>query len=198
MASLRHIFTIIALMIWSHASADIFDMMPSESQVLEGYDYNNVITRMKQSPLHNIEGVWQFLDSGTKIAIEQANDDVANSPLHQYLYRIVIIKADQLSISSGTVMGYLRATAKQGYYDAQIYTHHGLEGFLSIPKTFTLILDDNTLVFNEYKTEIKINLWRLIPYIYRVGVSVKDTRPKGLDGCVRIYPQSKPLTPRYL
>ena len=200
MALLRHIFSIIAIAIWSQASANILDQLPQESCTLEGYHIDSVKTRMRQAPLHNIEGVWQFLDNSTTIAIERINDNTASQYLHQYVYRIVIIKPDDLSIDPGTVMGYISATAKSDLYEAYIYTDSSLEGILSIPKKFTLTLSDNNLAFNEYKTEVKINLWRWIPYIYRVGVSVKNTRPKGLDGCVRIYPQptSAPLTPRYL
>ena len=200
MASLRYIISIIAIAIWSQASANILDQLPQESHTLEGYNIDSVKTRMSQAPLHNIEGVWQFLDNATTIAIERINDDASSQYLHQYVYRIVIINPEQLSIEPGTIMGYISATAKKDHYEAYIYTDSSLEGLLSIPKKFTLNLSDNHLVFNEYKTSVSINLWRWIPYIYRVGVSIKNTRPKGLDGCVRIYPQSTsaPLTPRYL
>ncbi|MBR5551830.1 MAG: hypothetical protein IKV83_07940 [Muribaculaceae bacterium] len=200
MASLRHIISILVIMIWSQASANILDHLPQESHTLEGYHIDSVKTRMLQVPLHNIEGVWQFLDNATTIAIERVNDNASSQYLHQYIYRIVILKPQQLSIEPGTIMGYISATAKKDNYEAYIYTDSTLEGILSIPKKFTLTLSDNHLAFNEYKTSVSINLWRWIPYIYRVGVSVTNTRPKGLDGCVRIYPQSTsaPLTPRYL
>ena len=182
------------------APAQTVDMMPTQSEVLEGYEKDSVIARMKQSPLHNIEGVWQFVNDGAIVAIERFDPkNVAGN--QSYYYRMVIIKSPMRAIETGTVMGYIVPTAKRNIYDAKIYTSGGLEGILSIPKTFTLNLsDDNYLTFNEYKTEIKINLWRWVPYIYRVGLSIKNTRPDGLDGCIRLFPttNSKPLNPRYL
>ena len=194
----RILYFITVLMISVFASAQ---SIPSQSIVIDGYEKASVIARMKQAPLHNIEGVWQFVDDGAVIAIERFNPDyIAGTQTNHY--RMVIIKSPVLSIERGTVMGYIISTAKRNIFDAYIYTSGGLEGLLSKPKTFTLNLsDDNLLSFNEYKTEVKINLWRWLPYIYRVGLSITNSRPKGLDGCIRIYPLSAtqpPLNPRYL
>ncbi len=183
------------------AQNNILDQLPCQSSVLKEYEYDDVITRLSQAPLHDIEGIWQFIDNGTKIAIEQFNPDVIAGE-QSYLYRIVIINSDRLSIEPGTIMGYASATTKEKCFDARIFSDGKLNGVLSIPKTLTLNLTDDAsrLSFNEYKTEVKINLWRLIPYIYRVGLSIKNTRPKGLDGCIKIYPKSTsaPISPRYL
>lgn len=181
-------------------SAQGIDDIPTQSNVEEGYELDSVIMRMKQAPLHNIEGVWQFVDNGATIAIERF-DPQQIAGKQENTYRMVIIASPMKSIEQGTVMGYITSTAKRDIFEARIYTSGGLDGLLSKPDTFTLNLsDDNLLSFNEYKTEVRINLWRWIPYIYRVGVLVNNTRPKGLDGCIRIYPTptSKPLNPRYL
>lgn len=195
---MKKLILCISFLIFSlYTSAQI---IPNQSEVLEGYEKDSVIARMKEMPLHNIEGVWQFVNDGAIIAIERFNpDNIAG--IQNNHYRMVIIKSPMRAIEQGTVMGYITSTAKRNIYDASIYTSGGLEGILSLPKTFTLNLsDDNLLSFNEYKTEININLWKWVPYIYRVGFSITDTRPKGLDGCARIYPisNSKPLNPRYL
>lgn len=193
------IFILLNLYSWS-LTAGNFDLLPDESIVLEGYDIDSVKMRMKQSPLHTIEGVWQFVGDGATIVIEQFNPDMIAGTQHNF-YRIVIIKSPMLSISPGTVMGYMAATAKKDCFDARLYTSGGIQGVLSTPRTFTITLtDDNRLSFSEYKKEIKVNLWRWLPYVYRVGISIKDTRPKGLDGCLRIYPPSttQPINPRYL
>lgn len=195
------IFVVLASIVCGYSQNNILDQLPNQSIVLKGYEYHNVTTRLSQAPLHDIEGIWQFVDNGTTIAIEQFNPDVI-AGVQSHLYRIVIINSARLSIEPGTVMGYASATTKENCFDARIFTDGKLNGILSIPQTFTLNLTDDAsrLSFNEYKTEVKINLWRLIPYIYRVGVSVKNTRPKGLDGCIKIYPKttSVPINPRYL
>lgn len=199
---LRHIIFALLTLVFSHAtSAHILDALPEESQVLNGYQYDSVVTRLDQSPLHDIEGVWQFIDNGATIVIERFDPDVV-AGYQANIYRIIIIKSPMLSIENGTLMGYISNTAKRNCYEGKLYTKGSLDGILSKPQTFTLNLtDDYLLSFHEYKTEVKIDLWRWIPYMYRVGFSIKNTRPKGLDGCVRIYPQSTthpPLNPRYL
>lgn len=200
----RYIFIILCSLtsiFQGYAQNNILDQLPCQSMVLKGYEYDDVITRLSQAPLHDIEGIWQFVDNGTTIAIEQFNPDVIAGE-QSFLYRIVIINSARLSIEPGTIMGYASATTKENCFDARIFTNGKLNGILSLPQTFTLNLTDDAsrLTFNEYKKEIKINLWKFIPYIYRVGISVKDTRPKGLDGCIKIYPKtaSAPISPRYL
>lgn len=200
MTILRNIIILAFLSLSIHASGSILDELPTESQVLDGFStIDSVKTRISQSPRHEIEGIWQFLDNGSIVAIERydPNNILENT---QYFYRIVIIKSNQLHIEPGTIMGYAIATTKPNCYDAHIYTSSLLDGILSSPHTFTLNLKDDFLSFNRYKTEIKVNLWRWLPYIYRIGLSVNNTRPNGLDGCLRIYPQSakKPHAPRYL
>ena len=204
MTFIRYIFAVLLYLtciFLGVAQNNTLDQLPCHSSVLKGYEYDNVITRLSQAPLHDIEGIWQFVDNGTTIAIEQFNPDVIVGE-QPYLYRIVIINSDRLSIETGTIMGYASATTKENCFDARIFSDGKLNGILSIPKTLTMNLtnDASRLSFNEYKTEVKINLWRLIPYIYRVGFSIKNTRPKGLDGCIKIYPKSTsaPISPRYL
>ena len=195
---------IIAILIIIKSSitfANVIDDLPIESKIIDGYNTrDSVIENLKQAPLHSIEGVWQFVDNGAEIVIEQYTPDALyNAPTH--LYRIIIISSPMLSISPGTIMGYITTTAKANTYDARIYTQGELSGILSKPDKFTLTLnDDKYLSFSKYKKTIKANLWRWLPYVYRIGLTINDTRPKGLDGCIRIYPHPKtpPLSPRYL
>ena len=134
---------LVTLLLSIQASAHILNELPSQSQVLKGYELDSVKLRMKQSPLHDIEGVWQFIDNGTTIAIERF--DPQNIPGQQtYVYRIVIIKSPRLSLENGTVMGYITNTAKRNCYECALYTDGGLNGILSRPQTFTLNLTDNS------------------------------------------------------
>lgn len=194
------IFILITIAQSLSSSADIIDLLPIQSEVLNGYNRDSVVSQINQAPRNDIVGIWQFVDSGAEIVIEQFTPN--NIPQsHNNFYRIVILKASSLSIEPGTVMGYITITSKRNKFDARIYTEGGLSGILSKPKNFTLTLtDDQFLEFSQYKKQVKVDLWRWLPYIYRVRLSIKDTRPKGLDGCIKIYPQpkTKPLTPRYL
>lgn len=180
-------------------SNDYLDAIPEYSQIISGYGQLDVENRLSQSGMHSIEGIWQFVNNGTKIAIERFNPD--NMPRSEiYLYRLVIIESPNRLIKNGTVMGYAIPTAKRNNYETRIYTSMYKGNILNKTKDAILTLDDNDrLIFNEYKTGVQINLWRWIPYIFRVGIKIKNTRPTGLDGCIRIFPTSTiPIEPRYL
>ena len=78
----RILYFITVLMISFFASAQ---SIPSQSIVIDGYEKDSVIARMKQAPLHNIEGVWQFVDDGAVIAIERFNPDyIAGTQTNHY------------------------------------------------------------------------------------------------------------------
>ncbi len=197
---MRFLFAYILLLsAFTLKSQNYLDAIPKYSETLSGYAQSQVENRLQQSGLHNIEGIWQFVNNGTTIAIERFNpDNLPNNGVH--LYRLVIIESPNRLIKNGTVMGYAIATAKRNNYEARIYTSAHNGNILSNTKNAILTLnEDNRLIFNEYKTGVQINLWRWIPYIFRVGIKIKNTRPKGLDGCVRIFPTpTTPLEPRYL
>ena len=54
------------------------------------------------------------------------------------------------------------------------------------------------LVLIQDKPGLQINVWNLIPYLYRRVVRRNAPRPD-VDGCVRIFPEPvKPRFPRYL
>lgn len=193
----RQLFSLIlTLLIIPSLAASI---LPKESETLLGYERDSVIRRMKQLPLHHIEGLWQFTANGATIAIERYIDN--NTP-HDGAsrYRIVIVSSPRLSIRPGTVMGIMIPTAKPNVYDAHIYTDFDGGTTLTGAKRFVLTLsEDSRLAFNQDKSGIKINLWRILPYMFRYSVTYKNERPRNLDGCVRIYPTpSTPLQPRYL
>ena len=175
---------------------DTFESIPDTSQQLSGYERDSVTNRLRALPLHDIEGLWQWVEDGAIIAIER---DFINEAITRY--RMVIVESPQRSIRPGTVMGYLTTTAKRGNFDARIYTDNDLTGLLSKTKSFNIVMSDDThFSITSYREGISVNLWRLIPYMYRINISTKSNRPQGLDGCIKIFPPStsKPQNPRYL
>lgn len=181
-------------------AAKIVDMLPDKSSVMDGYVRDDVEKRLAASGIHDIEGLWRFVDDGSVMAIErfipEEMPDEGNT-----CYRMVVVKSPLRAIAPGTLMGYLSPTAKKGTYDASVYTEFdGING-LHKAKTFCLELgNDGLLAFNRYRQGVRLNLWRFVPYMFRYSVSSRNERPKGLDGCVRIYPVpvSVPSEPRYL
>lgn len=181
----------------------LVEKLPAVSDHIEGYaSLTAVKERMSQSPLHAVEGVWQFPSTGAVVAIEKApelsHDGIAAR------YRIVVIKSPQRTLRPGTVMGLLAPTAKKGVYAAEIYIGSDGGSRLRSPRGFTLTLtDDARLSFmpnSGWKSYT--NLFRLIPYLSRVSfrISRQQNAPRDLDGCLRLYPMpaSGPINPVYL
>lgn len=182
----------------------VLDKVPSVSERLEGYENPDVvIDRLSAIPLHSIEGVWRFAAEGTLMAIERTEDrGLHPEEAGTMTYRMIVVRAADLSLRPGTVMGYLAPTAKRGVYDARIYTGRTDAGTqLHSPKKFTLTLGDtdSRLAISSYGNSLRFNWWRLLPYMYRYVFSRKEKSPGDIEGCLRIYPAPAiPAEPRYL
>ena len=136
---------------------------------------------------------------GAVFAIERAASSTTETMPRQL--RLTIIRSPHRRVRPGSVMGTARPTVKPGVYEATLNTRIAELGGLELPRQFLLTLnrDGTAMTIEPYKSPVKVNLFRLIPYLYRV-VKLQDSRPKGLDGAVRIYPEPtvNPLTPIYL
>lgn len=180
------------------------DKTPRISVMVKGYDTAaEVIDRMASMPLHSVEGLWRFAAEGTLMAIEKEEDsNFSPDDAGTVTYRMVIVRAADMSLRPGTVMGYLSPTAKRGVYDGRIYTGRTDAGTaLHSPKTFTLTLgdDENRLAISSYGSSLHFNWWRLLPYMYRRLITKSEKRPGDIDGCLRVFPTpSVPMEPRYL
>lgn len=182
----------------------VLEHLPAMSPVVDGYENVSAVTeRLSQLPLHVIEGLWRFPSEGTLMAIERTVlksgiDDNAGATV----YRMVIVEAADMALRPGTVMGWLTPTAKRGVYDARIYSSLSPDGInLHSPKTYTLTLgdSDSRLSIASYGSSLRINWWRLLPYMYRSFISRREKSPGDIHGCVRIFPHPEvPSEPRYL
>lgn len=184
------------------ASKQLVEHLPAHSYVVPGY-YNpdSVRVAMQQRALHRIEGIWAFPSDGASVVIERYADSATLGD-EAVRYRMLILRSPCRSLRPGTVMGYLSATSRPGVYAAQIYTSGNGGATLSRPKDFTLtLIDDAHLSFRQHSRKVRVNLWRLIPYMSRIGLRIGDSdAPADLDGCTRIYPRplNGPAEPRYL
>lgn len=181
-----------------------FDKVKSLPGRVEGYNsLTEVKERMKTSPLHEIEGIWQLTgDGGSIIAIERidAGNMIEGATS---IYRMAVIASSDISIQPGTVIGYAATSAKRHEYDSRIYTRRSDDHTrLSHPTRNLLKLDDSgsRMTFRPVGLSLRFNWWRLLlPYLYRSLVSPVQNGGKVEDGCVRIYPEPfPPLEPRYL
>lgn len=177
--------------------------LPPCSTIEPGYgSADSVRARMASLPLTPVEGIWQMLDGGATVAVERYLSPDLPRDAQPGTYRMIMVKAPVRLVRPGTVIGHLKATARRGIYEARLYSDFARESGLSVPRTFYLHLaaDGTTLTFKPRKSPLKINLFSLLPYMYRRMVRLQDTRPDDLDGAIRIYPPvpAAGFGPRYL
>lgn len=165
--------------------------------VRPGYDdADSVICRLAGRPLHPVEGLWEMAGEGSLMAIELIGESPA-------VYVMALVKGSDLGLRCGTVAGYLTPGAREGVYDARIYSDRVDEGVLLIsPQNYEAKLNSHGshLELTRYGRALRLNWWRLLlPYMYRGAVSPMERRAEGLEGLTRVWPAPyPPLTPRYL
>ncbi len=192
------ILTLIAAQWPALRANDFLRALPSVSAIVTGYaDSDSVTARMRQAPLTPVEGLWQMLDGGALFALERHTDPALPASTQPGTYRLVMVKAPSRLIRPGTVIGHAVATTQADVLEARIYTDFALEHHLGLPRSFTLHLasDGAALTFKPRKSRFTINAFRLLPYMYRNVVRLRDNRPDNLDGAIRVYPPV--ITPRF-
>lgn len=175
------------------------DRLPATSELIDGYREDSVTARLASMPLHDIEGLWEFVGQGTVMAIER--DPLTRGA--STLYRMVAVRARDLSLRPGTILGYLTPASGRGVYDARIYSGTTDEGTrLKNFARYTVTLTDESsrLMLKPYGRILRFNWWRLVlPYMYRTLITPIERSPGALEGCVRLYPTpAVPANPRYL
>lgn len=180
------------------------DALPPASTSFTDVSWNpdSVKARMSQLPLDQLEGLWRMSDDGALLAIERHRHPSAPATDMNHGYRIVMVQSPSRHPRPGTLVGYASPTAKAGIYEARIYTSLTDRLGLERPRRFLINLNnsENRFTLKPIKSGIKLNLWRLVPYMFRYSVRVSSNRPDDIDGAFRMFPQSyaEPLSPRYL
>lgn len=169
--------------------------LPMFSPVMPGYtDEDSIKIRISESGPHRVEGIWEFLADGSKIAIEREESEGLS-------YSIVVVKSSNRLLRPGTLIGKLRPSGKGDVYDAVLYSTDSDGGRLRNPKDYTMTLTDDSsrLTVKRLKSRLTVNLWRLVPYLWRGSIRLRENRGESDDGCVKVFPTpSRPTEPRYL
>lgn len=167
--------------------------MPQASDCKSGYsDADSVMNRLNAHTLHALEGVWQFPGDGGTIAIERMG--VGGG----LVFDLRAVAAANRRIPPGTLIGRIAATADPDIFQGHIFSSIRKDGSLAKPVEVTISLNraDASFKIRPIKKKWRFNLYRLIPYMFRMGVSRTDDTPTDLSGCVRICPPSPvPLIP---
>ncbi len=160
------------------------DTLPTESVVLDGYMSDGIEERMDIEASSPIEDVWKLVATGGLIAVERVEPrgaDVGSADC----YRMVVLRAPDRAVRPGTVMGYLQPTAAGDTYEANIYTDTDGDGTLRGAKSFRVVVSEDAMQFYRVRSGLSVNIFRLLPYMFRRAVDYRPDDHNGLDGCVR-------------
>lgn len=167
------------------------DTLPTESVVLDGYMSDGIEERMDIEASSPIEDVWKLVATGGLIAVERVEPrgaDVGSADC----YRMVVLRAPDRAVRPGTVMGYLQPTAAGDTYEANIYTDTDGDGTLRGAKSFRVVVSEDAMQFYRVRSGLSVNIFRLLPYMFRRAVDYRPDDHNGLDGCVRYRHYSLP------
>lgn len=174
--------------------------LPRQSPVNHGYESAvTIVERLSTSPIDDAEGLWRIAGDGALIAIEHTS--VTDRPdCGIDLYSLTMVDAPQRHPRPGTLIGYMTPTARRGTFDAVIYTSLNDAVKLERPKKFVITLTaDGRMSITPVRSGLRVNLWRLVPYLFRFSVSLGTNRPADLNGAIREWPEpDPPARPRYL
>lgn len=193
------IILLLLCMTVSQAEPKLINDLPPRAETIKDFSAGVMMAQMSELALHRIEGVWQFPSTGVELAIIRENVSLSESESRPIVYRMIIVSSPDRAIRPGTVMGLITPAAKSGEYDANIYTKN-IGSLLTIPKKFSLALADNdsSLEFKKNRSAFSVNLWRLLPYLWRYTIHPNRPTPES-DGCIRIFPDPPlPREPIYL
>ncbi|MDE6498416.1 MAG: hypothetical protein K2L21_07135 [Muribaculaceae bacterium] len=100
-------------------------------------------------------------------------------------YDMLVVNCADMSVFPGTSIGTLHTTPTPGRFLARISSHPERAGAKKVDVVINLG-DEGNLTFQAFKKGKRINLWRLLPYMFRVTIEKEDSRPAGVDGAVRV------------
>lgn len=135
-------------------------------------------------------GVWETTASGSVLRFSRragARD----------AYTVAVVESSDYRIDPGTVIGTLTATAVPLCYDAEFFADPAESSVKLKDKKQTFIVEFDTgmrsCTFKAYRRGKRVNLRRLLPYLFRIAVIDSDNRPEGIDGAVRIDTTPSPV-----
>lgn len=113
-------------------------------------------------------------------------------------FSLMLLDSPDLTAPCPSTIGTMAPTGTPYTYEASLSADITTAGS---KKKHTCIIyinpESSTLTFTAYRRGKQVSLWRLLPYMFRISVKDVDTRPRGIDGAVRIAPGRnipKPVT----
>lgn len=198
-----HLLFILFCGVWSLqlSAKDFPDGLPKVAETIQSINEAQIQDKLSCLDLHHIEGIWTLTESGSRIAIIR-NNAIYSTPSRADNvdgYLMILLYSSNRAIKSGTILGRVKATAQSGEYVAKMYDSC-IGNKPCMPKKYIFRLDNtgDRLIFEKQKSAFGINLWRMVPYLWRHTVYRNENKTPH-HGCLRIYPApSIPHQPVYL
>ncbi|MBR6431355.1 MAG: hypothetical protein IKS64_00705 [Muribaculaceae bacterium] len=163
------------------------DIVPKKSVVLNGIDVDSMRTRLDESDLQPLEGIWYYPNEEMTLGIERYRGN------HNIGFRIILLDSPDINVMPGTVIGYIAASAVDNKYQLWLYSQRDK---VTLKKPLecvaTLNKEATTLTFDppKWKVKVRLNIARFLPTLFR-GVSIIPERAgESLPvGFRKIYPE---------
>lgn len=129
-----------------------------------------------------VEGVWLW-NTGALVSVRAGID---GSIL------LTLVESPDPLIETPQVIGHGKFGGSDGTYILELKTAGDLSGMSSTSAKARFIATvgrGGRMSLKPYSTGLRVNAWRLVPYLFRFSVS-KDNAPQGIDGAIRVYPVS--------
>ena len=163
------------------------DIVPKKSVVRNGIDVDSMRTRLDESDLQPLEGIWYYPNEEMTLGIERYRGN------HNIGFRIILLDSPDINVMPGTVIGYIAASAVDNKYQLWLYSQRDK---VTLKKPLecvaTLNKEATTLTFDppKWKVKVRLNIARFLPTLFR-GVSIIPERAgESLPvGFRKIYPE---------
>ena len=161
--------------------------VPKKSVVLDGLDVDSMRTRLDETDMQPLEGIWYYPDEEMTLGIERYRGP------HNIGYRIILLDSPDINDVPGTVIGYIATSAVDDKYQLWLYSQRDrltlikpLECVATLNKTAT------TLTFDppHWKIKVRVNVARFLPTLFN-GISIIPERVEERlpIGFRKIYPE---------
>lgn len=129
------------------------------------------------------EGVWRMQPAGALFALRPLGG--RNGAME-----MTILFSERYAVLPYTVAGTLVPAAESGVFDASLAVDPAKGASRQNEHKFVIKYDARSgrLTFAPYRTSWRVNLNRLLPYLFRFSITRENTRPSDMDGAVRIAP----------
>ncbi len=161
--------------------------VPKQSVLIEGLDVDSMRTRLDETDVQPLEGIWYYPNEEMTLGIERYKGG------HNIGYRIILLESPDINLVPGTVIGYIAASAVDNKYQLWLYSQRDR---LTLVKPLECVATLNgkatTLTFDppHWKVKVRVNFARFLPSLFGGMSIVPEKSEESLPvGFRKIYPE---------